>query len=77
MNQPALKIVRVPGNFPTLRASNVFVGFDGGAFVLSLQDRRPAEPYDAQGPASVLASHEVGRFRLAPSTLVWLKEQIA
>lgn len=78
MNQPQPpKILRVPGNFPTLRATNIFVDFDGGAFVLSVQELRPAEPYDAQGTAAVLASHEVGRFQLSPATLVWLKEQIA
>lgn len=78
MNEPQQpKLVRVPGNFPTLRASNVLVTFDGGAFVLSVLDLRPGEPYDAQGQPTILAAHEVGRYQLAPATLVWLKEQVA
>jgi len=71
------KITRVPGNFPTLRATNVFVEFDGGSFLISLQELRAAENYDAAAPIEHLASIEVGRFTISPSTIVWLEQAIA
>jgi hypothetical protein len=77
MAQNPPRFVRVPGNFPTLRASNVFVTFDGGSFLLSAHDLRPAEAHDAKESPSVLGSYEVARLALSPATLVWLKQQIA
>ena len=74
---PKPKITRVPLNGPTLRATNIFVSFDGGSFVLSAQDLRPAEPYDAASAPTALGSFEVGRISFSPATMVWLKEQIA
>ncbi len=74
MLQP--KITRVPGQFPTIRASNIFVYFDGGSFGLSLQDMRPAENHDAAAPITHYASVEVGRFTISPATLMLLEQSL-
>jgi hypothetical protein len=76
LDQPKPQISRVPLNAPTLRATNIFVTFDGGAFVMSAQDLRATEPWDANGQPTVLGSFEVSRISFAPATFVWLKQQM-
>jgi hypothetical protein len=76
MDQPKPRISRIPLNAPTLRATNIFVTFDGGSFVMSAQDLRATEPWDASGQATVLGSFEVSRIAFSAATFVWLKQQM-
>jgi hypothetical protein len=70
-------LIRVPGNFPTLRCTTVRVTFEGGLFVLSLEDMRAISNAPIDQQPSDVGAFEVGRFALSPVTLQWLEQAIA
>ncbi len=74
-DQPAVQapVPFVGGPFPTIRASQTAVFVDGGAFVLTLIERRPLP--NVPGPPA-LGDFEVGRLILPPTALLQLRANI-
>lgn len=57
----------IAGDFPTVRATDAQIRFDGGLFVLSLSERRDSRDE---------VMHEVGRYALSPIALAFFERQI-